>query len=135
MLDAEVVLPDHVHAIWSLPEGDCEYSTRWMLIKSAFTRRIGELAHRAKPVVSSRSARRERAIWQSRFWEHLIRDDRDYFAHADYIHYNPVKHGLVRSAIDWPHSTFKSFVERQIYAADWGVAHEPVLPVRVDGDD
>ena len=94
VIDAIVILPDHIHALWTLPEGDADYSTRWALIKAGFSRGLerGELIRR------SRLRKGDRGIWQRRFWEHAIRDDRDFERHLDYIHYNPVKHGFVERA-------------------------------------
>jgi putative transposase len=110
-----VVLPDHLHCVMSLPEGDSDYRRRWHLIKAGFSR--------ALPITERRSAirirRGERGIWQRRFWEHLIRDEVDYRAHMDYVHINPVKHGLVECVSDWPYSTFHRLVERGFYPADW----------------
>jgi putative transposase len=103
-IEAFVLLPDHLHCIWTLPQGDCDFSTRWRLIKSQFTRNcmVGDRL----PVSASRSSKGEQPIWQRRFWEHLIRNDEDFRRHVDYIHYNPVKHGLVRNASEWPYSSF-----------------------------
>lgn len=103
---AWVVLPDHMHAIWTLPEDDTDYATRWAAIKTRFSRSIPKLER----VNDSRAKRNERGIWQRRFWEHTIRDDRDLTNHIDYIHFNPVKHGYVASAADWPHSSIHRFV-------------------------
>jgi len=113
---AWVVLPEHMHAIWSLPPGDSDYSLRWNQIKGAFSRRIPS----GEEVSPSRSSRRERGIWQRRFWEHLIRDDLDLVGHVDYVHYNPVKHGYVQRAADWPFSSFHRYVRRELLPADWG---------------
>jgi putative transposase len=88
-IDAWVVLPDHLHCLWTLPEGDFDYATRWKAIKTDFSKQIPEGEFRS----ASRVAKGERGIWQRRFWEHTIRDDRDYRAHVDYVHFNPVKHG------------------------------------------
>ena len=118
-MDAVVVLPDHIHAIWTLPPGDADFPTRWMLVKSAFSRRYAQTNDVAAPG-TSRLRRRERAIWQRRFWEHQIRDERDFASHVDYIHYNPVKHGWVSRPIDWPHSTLHGCIEREMATADWG---------------
>lgn len=111
-IDAWVVLPDHMHAIWTLPVGDSDFSTRWGSIKAGFTRRCGK-AHRSTPGHSA-------GLWQPRFWEHLIRGEADFAAHMDYTHYNPVKHGYVGRVIDWPYSSFHRCVQRGIYDADWG---------------
>ncbi len=115
-IDAMVVLPEHLHAIWTLPSGDDDIGMRWGLIKSRFSRALPADEYRR----ASRIARGERGIWQRRFWEHQIRDEADLTAHIDYIHYNPVKHGWVERVIDWPHSTFHQHVERGWYQADWG---------------
>jgi putative transposase len=109
------VLPDHIHAIWSLPEGDTDFSTRWSLIKSAFSRGLED-----EPRSPSKIVKREKGIWQRRYWEHAIRDDADLERHVDYIHFNPVKHGHVTRVVDWPHSSFHRYVERGELVADWG---------------
>jgi putative transposase len=114
-LDAVVVLPDHLHAIWTLPSGDADYSTRWRLIKAVFSRGIEPVERRSK----SRAAKGERGIWQRRYWEHTLRDERDFERHCDYIHFNPVKHGYVRAAHEWPHSSLRRFLKLGIYPADW----------------
>lgn len=105
-IDAMVVLPDHLHAIWTLPAGDCAFGRRWGLIKAGFSRTIPAIEYRRQSQVS----RGERGIWQRRFWEHQIRDEADMAIHIDYIHYNPVKHGLVSRVSDWPHSSFHKFL-------------------------
>ena len=114
-IDALVVLPDHLHSIWILPPGDADYATRWRLIKTGFSRGVERLEERSE----SRRLKRERGIWQRRYWEHTLRDEEDVGRHCDYIHYNPVKHGHVKSAIDWPYSSFRRFVRRGLYSADW----------------
>ncbi len=104
-IDALCLLPDHLHCIWTLPEDDGDYSTRWRFLKTMFTDRYqAENPDFPKKSVS-RIKRREAAIWQRRFWEHLIRDTKDFVAHVDYIHNNPVKHGLVENAEDWSWSS------------------------------
>jgi putative transposase len=110
------ILPDHLHAIWSLPEGDPDYSLRWSLIKSGFSR---GLALSTKPS-ESKLRKRERGIWQRRYWEHAIRNDKDLGRHIDYIHFNPVKHRLVPQVADWPYSSFHKYVERGDLPIDWG---------------
>jgi putative transposase len=110
-----VVLPDHLHCIIELPPGDTNFSQRLRVIKSNFSRAIPATQHRNE----SRIRRGERAIWQCRFWEHLIRDQADFNAHMDYLHFNPVKHGLVKSVADWPYSTFHHLVAEQVYPPDW----------------
>ena len=110
------VLPDHLHALWVLPDGDADFSSRWSLIKSAFSRGLGPAPSR----FMSKIAKREKGIWQRRYWEHAIRDDADFERHVDYIHFNPVKHGHVTRVADWPHSSFHRYVERGLLAPDWG---------------
>ncbi len=120
-INAWVLLPDHIHCIWTLPAGDSDYSKRWGLIKAGYTKRIGKaLAGKAQAENASRLKHREQLVWQRRFWEHLIRDEKDFAAHCDYIHYNPVKHGLVNAARDWEYSSFGSYVEQGIYSDGWG---------------
>ena len=110
-----VVLPEHLHAIWRLPPGDRNFPMRWSLIKAGFSR----LLPNEEYVPPSRAAKRERGIWQRRYWEHQIRDEADVERHVNYIHYNPVKHGHVQKAVDWPHSTLHSYIERGIVNRDW----------------
>jgi putative transposase len=122
-IDAMVVLPDHLHAVWTLPEGDSKFGSRWRLIKSTFSRNlpVGEL------ISGSRAAKGERGIWQRRYWEHTIRDEDDFARHVDYIHINPVKHGLVTRVRDWPHSSSHRMVELGVYPEDWtGDSAEPI---------
>jgi putative transposase len=114
-IDAMVVLPDHVHAIWTLPPGDADFSVRWRLIKSRFAKSLPK----QEQLDAVRVARRERGIWQRRFWEHLIRDEADYARHVEYCYINPVKHSLVARVSDWPHSSFHRDVERGIFPRDW----------------
>jgi len=115
-IDAWVVLPDHMHAIWTLPEGDADYSGRWREIKKAFTKTF--------PLNEDRSSARwrqgERGIWQRRFWEHTIQSELDYKAHIDYVYFNPVKHGWVGSVKDWPYSSFHRDVRLGLYPESWG---------------
>jgi putative transposase len=112
---AIVVMPNHLHCIWTLPESDTDNARRWSQIKSAFSRRIA-IEEVASP---SRSRRRERGIWQRRFRERCILDEDDLHAHIDYIHHNPVKHGFVACAYDWPHSSFRQWVAAGTYPIDW----------------
>ena len=115
IMDAVVILPDHLHCIWTLPPGDADYALRWRESKSQFSRRV--------PMGERRSLGRvnkgERGIWQRRYWEHTLRDERDVERHIDYIHYNPVKHGYVTRLPEWPYSSFHGFVRKGIYSADW----------------
>lgn len=119
-IDAFVVLPDHLHAIWSLPPGDADYATRWMLIKAGFSRRLAKGERRN----TSRIRKGERGIWQRRYWEHLIRDDTDYQRHVDYVHYNPVKHSYVARAADWAYSSIHRYIAAGMVSPDWGMAQD-----------
>jgi len=121
-VDAAVILPDHLHCVWPLSPGDADFSMRWHAIKSFFSRAVP----RGEYLSKRRVAKGERGIWQRRFWEHMIRDDRDFERHVDYIHYNPVKHGHVHRPVDWPHSTFSRYVRCGVYSTDWG-ADDDVL--------
>jgi putative transposase len=129
-VEAYVVLPDHLHALWTLPLDDANFSTRWRLIKEGFTRAYLK-AHEHPQRSESRHAKGEQGIWQRRFWEHAIRDDADFAAHLDYIHINPVKHGLVTAVRDWPYSTFPDWVARGGYDESWGSKDLPLLPESV----
>jgi putative transposase len=115
---AMVVLPEHLHAIWRLPPGDADYPLRWSQIKAGFSRRLAK----GERIRASRQLKRERGIWQRRYWEHQIRDETDLARHVDYIHYNPVKHGWVDRPADWPHSTLHGYIERGMATPDWGVS-------------
>jgi putative transposase len=108
---ASVIIPNHLHMIWTLPENDSNFSTRWRLIKSYFTRHWRDSGSREP-------------VWQPRFWEHLIRDDVDLGRHIEYIHYNPVKHRLTNSLSDWPYSSFLKFVQEGFYPIEWGKNEE-----------
>jgi putative transposase len=123
-IDAAVILPDHLHCLWTLPPGDADFSTRWRLIKSYFSRHCDAAC--GGTVSPSRQRRQEKAVWQRRFWEHQIRDEVDFARHVDYIHYNPVKHGLVESPLDWEYSSFHKYVARGKYPAQWG-AGKPMV--------
>jgi putative transposase len=114
-LVAFCLLPDHLHCLWRLPEGDNDFSQRWMLIKKGFTRRYLKASGLESGQSLSRETKRERGIWQRRFWEHQIRDEKDLHRHVDYIHCNPVKHGLVDIVEDWPWSTYHRFVREGYY--------------------
>ena len=126
MINAWVVLPEHMHCIWTLPSEDSDFSLRWRLIKSAFSRALPKNERRS----AVRTAAGERGIWQRHYWEHLIRDEVDYERHMDYIHYNPVKHGHVRVVKDWPYSTFHHLVSAGVYPVDWG----DDASIEIDGD-
>ncbi len=103
-----------MHAVWTLPPGDADYSSRWRLLKSRFTHQL------AKHVQIARNKKGEYALWQRRFWEHTLRNAADFSRHIDYVHYNPVKHGYVNKVADWPYSSFHRFVAKNIYPLDWG---------------
>ena len=108
------ILPDHLHAIWTLPEGDADYPGRWSLFKSTFSRQLPTAVQSP-----SKARKREKGIWQRRYWEHQIRDALDLQRHVDYIHYNPIKHGLVERVADWPYSSFNRYVEKGLLPSDW----------------
>jgi len=117
-LDAAVILPDHLHCIWTLPAGDGDFSTRWRLIKTWFTKHC-DSALRSIPD-RARTSKREQTLWQHRYWEHVLRDETDYRRHVEYIHFNPVKHGYVKAPMEWPYSSFRRYVNAGIYPSDWG---------------
>lgn len=107
---AAVILPDHLHCVWRLPCGDADFSTRWQMVKTAFSRRIPAEVR----------ANGAKTLWQPRFYEHCLRDEADFHKHLDYIHFNPVKHGLAATPGEWPYSSFKRFVRLGWYASNWG---------------
>jgi len=115
VIDAMVVLPEHLHCVWTMPEGDADFPTRWKKIKAGFSRHIPKTGQRRE----SQIKKGERGIWQRRYWERTLRDENDFLRHVEYIHYNPVKHGHVRSVKDWPYSTFHRYVREGKYPADW----------------
>lgn len=117
---AMAVLPDHLHAIWRLPEGDSDYPTRWRHIKTLFARQV--------PTVAPGTRRAVRSVWQRGYWERLLRDQRDLEAHVDYVHFNPVKHGCVARVADWPYSSFHRYVRGGWLSADWGDGINPGIP-------
>ncbi|MBC3883265.1 transposase [Undibacterium sp. LX40W] len=114
-IDAWVVLPEHLHCVLTLPPGDSDFSLRWRLIKTAFSRALP----REERISATRQKYGERGIWQRHYWEHLIRDELDFQRHVDYVHVNPLKHGLVKRVRDWPYSTFHQHVVKEIYSLDW----------------
>ena len=118
-IEALCLLPDHLHTIWRLPEKDSAYPQRWNQIKGIFTKQFRDSSLKDENTSGSRLKKGEGTIWQRRYWEHLIRDEHDYSNHVDYIHYNPVKHGLVEQVVDWPWSSFHKYVRAGIYPADW----------------
>lgn len=118
-MPAMVLLHDHLHAIWSMPRGDSNYSTRWAWIKKEFTKRWLASGGDETDVSEGRQRERRRGVWQPRFWEHCLKDEDDYEKHFDYIHYNPVKHGYVRCPHEWPHSSFHRWVQSEVYPWHW----------------
>jgi putative transposase len=114
-LESIVILPDHLHCLWTLPDGDADFSTRWQDIKARFSGRISK----GERLSNRRLKKGERGVWQRRFWEHFIRDEQGYERHMDYIHYNPVKHGYVTRVPDWPYSSFHRYVRCGIYDLEW----------------
>jgi len=124
-IDAIVILPEHLHAICTLPPGDADFAVRWRLIKSGFSRGLPP----GESVSASRQGRGERGIWQRRYWEHRIRDDADFAHHVDYIHHNPRKHGHVAHVIDWPWSSFHRYVAAGLLPKDWVCDEEDEVQV------
>lgn len=119
-INAWVVLPDHMHCVWTLPEDDADFTGRWRIIKQNFSKTLPLAETRSR----TRIIRGERGIWQRRFWEHAIRDEADLTAHIDYCHINPVKHGYVKRVADWPYSSFHHHVVQGVYPLDWAGAPE-----------
>lgn len=114
-IEGIVILPDHLHFMFKLPSNDGDYPLRIRLIKSAFTHQI-EGNEYTNP---SRDKKKERGIWQRRYWEHLIRDERDFESHLNYIYYNPVKHGYVKRVINWPYSSIHRDIKLGIFPVNW----------------
>lgn len=127
-IHAMVLLPDHLHTIWTLPDGDRDYSSRWGQIKERFTRSYLEAGGLEATGSASRRKHRERTVWQKRFWEHSVRDEVDFERCFDYIHWNPVKHGLVKRIADYPWSSFHRYVRLGWYDAHWGEAEVLDVP-------
>ncbi|MCX7204927.1 MAG: transposase [Proteobacteria bacterium] len=119
-IDAWVLLPDHLHCIWTLPENDSDFSNRWRLIKREVSVACGPNYLNPDLLSYRRVNKQNSTIWQARFWEHLIRDEPDYENHMNYLHFNPVKHGLVKKIADWPWSSFHRYIKNKTYPADWG---------------
>ncbi|MBI4773075.1 MAG: transposase [Deltaproteobacteria bacterium] len=124
VMEACVILPVHLHCIWTLPKGDADFPMRWRLIKSRFSRHIEQGIGQNTP---SRLRKKEKPVWQRRYWEHAIRDESDFVRHVEYIHYNPVKHGLVPIPKDWTYSSFHSFVRKGLCDTNWGAGVQPKL--------
>jgi putative transposase len=126
LIHAWAVLPDHLHCVIELPPGDSDYPLRWRLIKMAFSKSLPDKEPRSR----GRRLRGERGIWQRRYWEHLIRDEDDFQAHLDYVHVNPLKHGLVSHVASWRYSTFHRYVDEGVYPKDWAGGSEGLLNYR-----
>jgi len=122
------LLPEHLHCLWKLPADDADFSIRWSLIKGLFTRGYRRHPGSRVRVTPSRARKGEACIWQRRFWEHRIRDEHDLQKHVDYIHYNPVKHGLVKHLEDWPWSTYHQCVKEGLYG-------RAIDPDAIEADD
>jgi putative transposase len=133
-INALVLLPDHFHCLLTLPKNDQDFSVRLRLIKTYVSKYYGDQLNINKCVSLSRQKRKERNLWQRRFWEHLIRDERDYALHCDYIHYNPVKHGLCVKPQDWPFSSIHRFIAEGIYPPDWGMTTIPTIPETIGNE-
>ncbi len=125
---ATVLLPDHLHAIWTLPDDDADYSLRWGQIKEKFTREYLRRGGDEVTPDASRRRKRERGVWQHRFWEHVVRDEGDLTRCMDYIHWNPVKHGQAERTADYPWSSFQQFVTLGEYTEDWGAGEVADIP-------
>jgi len=132
-IDAWVLLPDHIHTVWTLPPNDANFALRWQLIKRYVTQSCGARLHHPEWMNASKTKHRESTLWQRRYWEHQIRDDLDYANHMDYLHYNPVKHQLVERVKDWPYSSFHRYVKAGTYGVDWAMQRE--LDSGAFGDD
>jgi putative transposase len=114
IVDAIVILPDHLHCVWTLPQGDADYTQRWRTVKGNFSHTLNKAG-----IARTRNGKGELDVWQRRFWEHTIRDEADFDTHVNYIHYNPVKHGVAARVTDWPHSSFHRFVKLGLIDAAW----------------
>ncbi|OGT20782.1 MAG: transposase [Gammaproteobacteria bacterium RBG_16_57_12] len=125
-IDAWVLLPDHLHCIWTLPPEDNDFPARWSLIKRHVSLACAAQYKRDDWITPAKRKHRESTIWQRRYWEHQIRDETDYRRHMDYIHHNPVKHGLCTDVAAWPYSTFHRHVRQGKYPIDWGTSYKEV---------
>ena len=119
-IDGWVLLPDHLHAVWTMPPGDDDYATRWRLIKAQVTHRLGEAWRNPSVMTARRRAKAQGSLWQHRYWERWLRDENDVRRHLDYLHFNPAKHGLVPRVADWPWSSFHRYVASGVYPNEWG---------------
>ncbi|MBR9801141.1 transposase [bacterium] len=120
VVNAMVLLPDHLHAMWTLPRGDDRYSARWGYIKKQFTSRYLAETGVEQGVSAAEQKERRRGVWQPRFWEHTIQSESDFERHFDYLHYNPVKHQYVQCPHEWSASSFHRWVNAGVYSRDWG---------------
>ncbi|NES77302.1 MULTISPECIES: transposase [unclassified Okeania] len=127
-IDAFVLLPEHFHCLWTLPANDGDFSMRLRLIKTYVTKHYKQELAINREISLSRQKRKESNLWQRRFWEHLIRDEQDFVNHCDYIHYNPVRHGLCTNPQDWQFSSIHRFIAQRIYPANWGRDGSPEIP-------
>ncbi len=132
VVDAIVLLPDHLHAMWTLPRGDDRYSVRWAWIKKEFSKRWLSRGGEEFAVSDGRSREGRRGVWQARFWEHTIADEGDFERHFDYIHYNPVKHGHVPCPRDWPASSIHRWIGAGVYPVDWACSASQPIPTFPD---
>ncbi len=128
-MTAIVLLPDHLHMMWTMPVGDSDFSNRMQRIKAIFSREWLSRGGTAGLVSEYGQRYGHKGIWQRRFWEHFIRDTTDFENHYQYIHYNPVKHGYVKNVSDWPWSSFHLAVKKGYYSQNWGCADDS-LPVK-----
>jgi len=128
-VNAIVLLPDHLHSIWSLPPGDGEYSKRWGWLKKEFTKHWLQIGGVEWVISSARKRERRRGVWQPRFWEHTLEDEDDFERHFDYVHWNAVKHGHARCPHEWPHSSFHGYVGLRVYDRHWGCFTERDPPM------
>ena len=125
-IDAWVLLPDHLHCVWTLPDGDANFSTRWRLIKTFVMQRCHHFLHDPTELSDRRRAKAQSTVWQNRFWEHQIRNENDFEKHVDYIHWNPVKHGYVTRPIDWRWSSMRRYVDAGILPENWAESESAV---------
>ena len=130
-IDAFVLLPDHFHCLWTLPPGDADFSMRLRLIKTHVTKHDGQALRINREVSRSRQKRGEHNLWQRRFWEHVIRAERDFALHCDYIHTNPVRHGLCETPQSWQFLSIHRFIAQGVYPPDWGQYGCPAVPLEV----
>ncbi len=134
-VNAIVLLPDHLHAIWTLPDGDKKFAARWSIIKKYFTQQFLAAGGVEAEVPEGATRERRRGIWQRRFWEHAIEDEDDFQRHFDYIHFNPVRHGLAECPGEWEASSFHRYVKAGVYSEDWACGDQPPLDLATASDD